>query len=263
MSAPFYESTAQNGTVKGVFAHLDSLVNAIDKLEKNGIKDYMVMSPLPRHDLEEAIYKGKPSPVRWFTMTGAIFGGVMGFSLASITHLNWPMIIPAGKPLVSIPAFIVITFESTVLWGCLFTLLGMILLTRLHTASKLQVEVCDPRFSDDKFGLVINDLPRKRADDASQILNDEGAMEVVNGWAIERPVEEKVVVDENAPASLVEPDEPDTSLLGKLTIAITLFIVASFFGVKMLHQYTVAETLEKNNYNYKSGAVAPSYRTIK
>ena len=263
MSAPFYESTAQNGTVKGVFAHLDSLVNAIDKLEKNGIKDYMVMSPLPRHDLEEAIYKGKPSPVRWFTMTGAIFGGVMGFSLASITHLNWPMIIPAGKPLVSIPAFIVITFESTVLWGCLFTLLGMILLTRLHTASKLQVEVCDPRFSDDKFGLVIDDLPRKRADDASQILNDEGAMEVVNGWAIERPVEEKVVVDENAPASLVEPDEPDTSLLGKLTIAITLFIVASFFGVKMLHQYTVAETLEKNNYNYKSGAVAPSYRTIK
>lgn len=263
MSAPFYESTAQNGTVKGVFAHLDSLVNAIDKLEKNGIKDYMVMSPLPRHDLEEAIYKGKPSPVRWFTMTGAIFGGTMGFSLASITHLNWPMIIPAGKPLVSIPAFIVITFESTVLWGCLFTLLGMILLTRLHTASKLQVEVCDPRFSDDKFGLVINDLPRKRADDASQILNDEGAMEVVNGWTIERQVEEQVVVDENAPASLVEPDEPDTSLLGKLTFAITLFIVASFFGVKMLHQYTVAETLEKNNYNYKSGAVAPSYRTVK
>jgi len=263
MSAPFYESTAQNGTVKGVFAHLDSLVNAIDKLEKNGIKDYMVMSPLPRHDLEEAIYKGKPSPVRWFTMTGAIFGGTMGFSLASITHLNWPMIIPAGKPLVSIPAFIVITFESTVLWGCLFTLLGMILLTRLHTASKLQVEVCDPRFSDDKFGLVINDLPRNRADDASKILNDEGAMEVVNGWSIERPVKEDVVVDENSPESLVEPDDPDTSLLGKLTLAITLFIIVSFFGVKMLHQYTVAETLQENNYNYKSGAVAPSYRTIK
>ena len=263
MSAPFYENTAQNGTVKGVFAHLDSLINAIDKLEKNGIKDYMVMSPLPRHDLEEAIYKGKPSPIRWFTMTGAIFGGTMGFSLASITHLNWPMIIPAGKPLVSIPAFMVITFESTVLWGCLFTLMGMILLTRLHTASKLQVEVCDPRFSDDKFGLVINDLPRKRADDASQILNDEGAMEVINGWSIERPVEEKLIVDENSPASLVEPDEPDTGLLVKLTIAITLFIVVSFFGVKMLHQYTVAETLQKNNYNYKSGAVAPSYRTVK
>jgi len=263
MSAPFYESTAQNGTVKGVFAHLDSLVNAIDKLEKSGIKDYMVMSPLPRHDLEEAIYKGKPSPVRWFTMTGAIFGGTMGFSLASITHLNWPMIIPAGKPLVSIPAFIVITFESTVLWGCLFTLLGMILLTRLHTASKLQVEVCDPRFSDDKFGLVINDLPRSSAENASKILSDEGAMEVVNGWTIEREENPERVFDENSPESMVEPDEPDTGLLGKLTIAVTIFIIASFFGVKMLHQYSVAQSLGENNYNYKSGAVAPSYRIVK
>ena len=263
MSAPFYESTAQNGTVKGVFEHLDSLVNAIYKLEKSGIKDYMVMSPLPRHDLEEAIYKGKPSPVRWFTMTGAIFGGVMGFSLASITHLNWPMIIPAGKPLVSIPAFIVITFESTVLWGCLFTLLGMVLLTRLHTAGKLQVEVCDPRFSDDKFGLVVNDLARNRADDASQIMSDEGAMEVVNGWSIERqPILERVI-DEGAPNSLVEPDEPNTNLVAKLTLALTLFLVASFLGVKMLHQYTVAQELNENNYNYKSGAVAPSYRTVK
>lgn len=263
MSAPFYESTAQNGTVKGVFEHLDSLVNAIAKLEKSGIKDYMVMSPLPRHDLEEAIYKGKPSPVRWFTLTGAIFGGTMGFSLQSITHLNWPMIIPAGKPLVSIPAFIVITFESTVLWGCLFTLLGMVLLTRLHTAGNLQVEVCDPRFSDDKFGLVVNDLARNRADDASKIMSDEGAMEVVNGWSIERESAPVRVIDEGAPTSLVEPDEPNTGLVAKLTLALTIFLVASFLGVKMLHQYTVAQELNENNYNYKSGAVAPSYRTVK
>ena len=104
MSSVFYENTAQNGTVKSVFGHLDCLINAIDKLEKNGVKDYIVTSPLPRHDLEEVIYKGRPSPVRWFTLTGTIFGGTMGFSLASFTHLNWPMIIPAGKPLVSIPA---------------------------------------------------------------------------------------------------------------------------------------------------------------
>ena len=187
----------------------------------------------------------------------------MGFSLASITHLNWPMIIPAGKPLVSIPAFIVITFESTVLWGCLFTLLGMVLLTRLHTAGKLQVEVCDPRFSDDKFGLVVNDLARNRADDASQIMSDEGAMEVVNGWSIERQPMLERVIDEGAPDSLVEPDEPNTNLVAKLTLALTLFLVASFLGVKMLHQYTVAQELNENNYNYKSGAVAPSYRTVK
>ena len=91
----------------------------------------LVTAPLPRHEIEELIYEGEPSPVRWFTLTGAIFGGTMGFSLCSLTHLNWPMIIPAGKPLVSIPAFIVITFEATVLFGCLFTLIGMLVMCRL------------------------------------------------------------------------------------------------------------------------------------
>jgi hypothetical protein len=88
-------------------------------------------------------------------------------------------------------------------------------------------------------------------------------MEVVNGWTIEREENPERVFDENSPESMVEPDEPDTGLLGKLTIAVTIFIIASFFGVKMLHQYSVAQSLGENNYNYKSGAVAPSYRTVK
>ena len=88
-------------------------------------------------------------------------------------------------------------------------------------------------------------------------------MEVVNGWSIEREVAPERVIDEGAPDSLVEPDEPNTGLVAKLTIALTVFLIASFLGVKMLHQYTVAQELNDNNYNYKSGAVAPSYRTVK
>ena len=38
-------------------------------------------------------------------------------------------------------------------------------------------------------------------------------------------------------------------LVAKLTVALTLFLVASFLGVKMLHQYTVAQELGDNNYN--------------
>jgi hypothetical protein len=58
-----------------------------------------VTSPLPRHEIEEQIYEGRPSPVRWFTLFGALFGGSSGFLVTSLTHANWPMIIPAGKPL--------------------------------------------------------------------------------------------------------------------------------------------------------------------
>ncbi|MCB9779121.1 MAG: DUF3341 domain-containing protein [Alphaproteobacteria bacterium] len=164
--------------VKAVFAHLDCLVDGIYEVKKSGHADYLAVAPLPRHEIEELIYEGRPSPVRWFTMFGAILGGTIGFSLASLTHLNWPMIIPAGKPLVSVPAFLVITFESTVLWGCLFTLIGLLTMCRLP-AWDLQVEATDPRFSDDCFGLVLNGLTPEKAAQWKAKLEALGAVDVV------------------------------------------------------------------------------------
>lgn len=177
--SPFAPAVPTPGAVKSAYAHLDCLVEAIDQLKQAGIRQprIVVTSPLPRHEIEEQLYGGRPSPVRWFTLFGAIFGGTGGFAVASLTHLNWPMIIPAGKPLVSIPAFLVITFEATVLFGCLFTLIGMVLMCRLP-ANDLQVEVTDPRFSDDHFGLVVNDCSPDEALKVRAILEQTGAVDV-------------------------------------------------------------------------------------
>ena len=165
------------GAIKSVFPHLDCLVDAIDALKQSGYTNMVVTAPLPRHEIEEQIYEGRPSPVRWFTLTGALFGGSMGFSVCSLTHVNWPMIIPAGKPLVSIPAFIVLTFEATILFGSLFTLAGLLLMCGLPSYN-LQSEVMDPRFSDDVFGLVVNGLSDADAARVRRILNENGAGEV-------------------------------------------------------------------------------------
>ena len=167
--------------VKAIFGHLDCLVDAIDEVKRAGHKDFIVTTPLPRHDVEELIYEGKPSPVRWFTLTGAIFGGTSGFTLASLTHLNWPMIIPAGKPLVSIPAFIVITFEATVLFGCLFTLIGMLWHTGLLQGVQDDPELDDPRLSDDVFSLVVRGLDSDTASSVRNTLVGAGAIEVTGG----------------------------------------------------------------------------------
>lgn len=164
-------------TLTAVFGHLDCMVDAVHAVKEAGLPDFVATSPLPRHDIEELIYEGRPSPVRWFTMTGAIFGGVCGFALSSFTHLNWPMIIPAGKPLVSIPAFLVITFESTVLFGCLFTLIGLLAMCRLPGFG-LQRELEDPRFSDDKFGLIINGLTNAQVDQWQKTMSNLGAQEL-------------------------------------------------------------------------------------
>ena len=167
-----------SSVVKAVYAHLDSLVDGIDAMKRAGLRDQVtVMAPLPRHEIDLMLYEGRPSPVRWFTMVGAFFGGTSGFALCSLSHLNWPMIIPAGKPLVSIPPFIILTFESTVMWGSLFTLVGMLLTCGLP-ARKLPEEIKDPRFSDDHFGIVVVGLSTDQAETVKASLHHSGAIEV-------------------------------------------------------------------------------------
>jgi hypothetical protein len=90
---------------------------------------------------------------------------------------NWPMIIPAGKPLVSIPAFLIITFEATILFGCFFTLIGLLVMCRLP-AKNLQIEVQDRRFSDDMFGLIVNGVSNTDAAKVREMLFVAGADEV-------------------------------------------------------------------------------------
>lgn len=179
MSAP--ADSVAVAPVKGVYQHLDCLLTGIRDLKAAGYRDRIqVMTPLPRHEVEEMLYEGRPSPVRWFTLLGGCFGATMAFSLASITHANWPMILPGGKPVVSVPPFMVITFEGTVLWGSLLTLTAMMLFTKLP-ARELPKECEDPRFSNDHFGIVVE---RMRAGDAAKvkaILEHSGAVEVTGG----------------------------------------------------------------------------------
>ena len=166
--------------IKAVYAHLDCLLQGIHDLQRAGFKDFTVLSPFPRHEIEESMYRGEPSPVRWFTLVGAIFGCALIFSLASLTHANWPMIIPGGKPLVSVPAFLVISFEGTILWGSLMTLVGLLLHCRLP-ATNLPKAMEDARFTTDHFGIVFENLGPAQVDTVKHILQHAGAVEVSGG----------------------------------------------------------------------------------
>ena len=166
--------------IKAVYRHLDCLLTGVRDLRAAGYRDVTVLTPFPRHEVEEMLYQGEPSPIRWVTLFGACFGATMAFSLTSLTHANWPMILPGGKPVVSVPPFLVITFEGTILWGSLFTLLGMLLMTRLP-ARDLPKAVEDPRFSNDCFGIVVERVGKTDASKVKTILSHSGADEVSGG----------------------------------------------------------------------------------
>jgi len=166
--------------VKAVYAHLDSMLTGIDVLKREGLAGFDVATPLPRHEILETIYEGRPSPVRWWTLSGACAGITSAVLLTTMTSAKWPMINPGGKPSVSMPPFAIIMFESTILAGALFTLVGMFVHAGLPSLF-LDRAIQDPRYSDDKFGIVFTAAREQDVERIVQILRDSGAIEVTTG----------------------------------------------------------------------------------
>lgn len=159
--------------VLGIFSQSTRCAQAIRQLRREGFLDLVTYSPVPDHEIEAALEK-PTSPVRFFTLTGAVIGCIAGFALTIGTSLAWPLM-TSGKPIVSIPTFVVIAFETTILFGALGNLLGFLLCARL--LRRKTERQYDPRFSEDRFGLfVICDA--KEAQAASDILRSAEAEEV-------------------------------------------------------------------------------------
>lgn len=166
--------------VKAVYAHLDSLLLGIEKLKAAGLEGYDVLSPLPRHEILEAVYEGAPSPVRWWTLSGAVLGLCAGFALPALTHSQWPMINPGGKPTVAIVPFAVIMFECTILFGALATFAGMIVHAGLP-GFFLDRAIKDPRFTEASFGIVFTRASERDQERIMDLLTGSGAVEVTSG----------------------------------------------------------------------------------
>lgn len=162
-------------TVLGVFAHVDTTVRALETLHARGYPDVTVYTPVPVHEIEDVLERGRPvSKVRLFTLVGALTGTASGFLLTIWSAMKWGLI-TGGKPVASIPPFVVIAFELTILFGGLATVLGMLILGRLPRLTPSPTY--DPRFSNDRFGVAVH-CPPGRGGAVREILSAAGAEEV-------------------------------------------------------------------------------------
>jgi hypothetical protein len=110
-----------------------------------------------------------------WTLIGGIAGCAIGTWITLYMSYDWPVQV-GGKTIGSIPPYVVIMFEMTVLFGALTTLLGILLNVLL--ASRHQGTIAyDPRFTNDKFGIFVA-AQAARAGQVESLLRAAGAEEV-------------------------------------------------------------------------------------
>jgi len=159
--------------VLAVFDHADTVIDAIRALRQAGRKKFTVMTPVPNSDIADELDQTQ-SPVRLATFLGGLIGGILGFTLCAWTSLDWPLV-TNGKEILSIPPFMVITFECTVLIGGLTNLVAMLFFSGLPLGPPN--EGFDPRFTEDRYGIWVT-CGRDEADRVAATLRSVGAEEV-------------------------------------------------------------------------------------
>jgi hypothetical protein len=166
---------ATTETILGVFAHVDTTVRALEDLKAKGYHDLTVYTPVPVHEIEDVVERDRPvSRVRVFTLLGGLTGTVSGFLLTIWSAMQWSLTV-GGKPIASIPPFVVIAFELTILFGGIATLIGMVVLARLPRFRPSAA--FDPRFTNDRFGVAVHVAPG-RGGSVREILRAAGAEDV-------------------------------------------------------------------------------------
>lgn len=155
----------QTTLIYGVMAEFDNpemLCASAGRAHQAGYRRMDAYSPFPIEGLAEVI-GFKPTQLPLIVLIGGILGGIGGFYLQYWTSvIDYPMLI-GGKPYNSWPAFIPVTFETTILGAALAAVLGMLALNglpmpyhpvfnveRFALASRdrffLCIEAADPKF---------------------------------------------------------------------------------------------------------------------
>jgi hypothetical protein len=117
----------------GIMAEFENptdLVDAARRVREAGFRKFDAYTPYPIHELDDAMDL-RDNRVSLFTLAGGIIGGLSGFGLCSwVEGYALPLNI-GGRPLISVPMFIPITFELTILIGGLTAAIAMLMLNGL------------------------------------------------------------------------------------------------------------------------------------
>ncbi|MBS1627617.1 MAG: DUF3341 domain-containing protein [Bacteroidetes bacterium] len=192
---------AKKKFVVGCFDEETVLFSAVKKIRTAGYKIKDVYTPFPVHGLDHALGMRETS-----IHTAGFIYGITGTTTALsgmswILAKDWPLNI-GGKPHFSLPAWIPITFELTVLFAAVGMVYTFCYLCQL--APFVKKHHFHPRATDDLFVMAIECTEKTNTEDLQAFVKNAGAVEVnvqvaEEGWWFgrydknEMPFESKTV----------------------------------------------------------------------
>jgi len=162
--------------ISAYFEDEENLLRAAKDLKNNNISIQDVLSPFPIHGLDPILgFKKSLIPTVGF-ISGAI-GTIVAFGFQTWAFtVDYPLFI-GGKPHFSIPSFIPITFELTVLFAAFGMVTAFLVRSKLGPGAKKTIH--DERITDDHFVIIV-DLEESGSQDGmvEEILLKEMAQEI-------------------------------------------------------------------------------------
>lgn len=158
------------GTVVAQFETEEGLLEGVKAAKRAGLTVIDAYTPFAVHGLDEAM-ELKRSRLPWVCFFAGLTGAVLalGFQVW-VSAASWALNV-GGKPFVSLPAFIPVTFEVTVLFAALGSVAVFFARSKLWPGKRAGVL---PRVTDDRFALVVAD----NGEQGRAALFEAGAVEV-------------------------------------------------------------------------------------
>ena len=138
--------------VLAIFRNDQDAADATDALQGLGMSngDFEILSgvPYPEGAFGERI---KRLRIYVFPFVGALLGLAVALLLTIGTQISYPMV-TGGKPILSIPAMAIVSYEGTMLGAILFTVIGIIFESRLP---RPKLGLYDDRITAGFIGILI------------------------------------------------------------------------------------------------------------
>ena len=161
--------------IAGIWLDEHKLVEAAKKTRESGVQNFEAISPFPIHGIDDAM--GIPrSFIPWVTFIFGLLGCTFGVWFTWwASAVDWPINI-GGKPMWSLPAFVPVIFECTILFAALSSVGALFAITGLP---KVDPPIIDPDLTCHKFALFVpEDSNRFDRAQLEKIFRDHGAVEV-------------------------------------------------------------------------------------